>query len=168
MIKTITHFILIIFVILLQINLLPFFYSLNNLNLALIIVILLSLIFNEQISFYWALGLGLILDVFSLAPFPLLTGILILTSLGIKFVSANLFNPKSFVSYLLIALLGILFFDLALLLTNYLTCHFFGQLDFDQFNWRNFIWQIILNLIVFSLLLGLIKVSIYKFKPRPQ
>jgi cell shape-determining protein MreD len=168
MIKIIINFILIILVILLQINFLPFFYPLDNLNLVLIVIIFLSLFFNSKISFCWAGAIGLVFDSFSLAPFPLLTGLLFLVVLSVKFFASNLFNPKSFKGYLVIALLGTLFFNLMLIVTSYLAYFFTKQLDFDQLAWQNFFWQIFLNLATFTLLFSLVKTISYQFKFRFQ
>lgn len=164
MFKFILNLILIFFVALLEIDFLPFFHPLANLNLALIIVIFAALFFSFRIAFFWALLIGLIFDSFSLAPFPLLSGLFILTLMGVKIFFSEIFNPKTFFGYLTIALISFLFFDLILAVAKYMVYIFEINIDFDNFTWLNFIWQIVLNSTVFSLFLVLFKPSFFKIK----
>lgn len=151
MIKIIANVILILFVILMEINILPFFYPFNNLNLALIIIIFIELVLSYKISLYWAAAVGLIYDSFSLAPFPLFTGLFVINILLIKFISSNLINVKSLPNYLIMVLINTLFFNLILIsLIKYIPTYFINFLNCDKLNWQSFVWQIILNLILFT------------------
>lgn len=164
MFKFIFNLILILLVALFEISFLPFFYPLVNLDLALIIVIFTTLFFNYRIAFFWAILTGLIFDSFSLAPFPTVSCLFILILVGVKFFSSEIFNPKTFLGYLVIALISFLFFDLALVAVKYFFYFFESKVDFDSLAPLNFIWQIALNSVVFSLFLVLFKPTLFKIK----
>lgn len=163
MLKLITNLLLILLITILQLSLLPFLDFLTHLNLTLCSIIFITLA-NYWQGLWWALGAGLILDLYSSLPFGSLTLILLLTTILINFIFKKLFTHRTFPALLSLGLIATLFYQITFLILNY----FFYLIKLTSFitplnkiYFSAFLYQIILNLI-FLILLGLIN----KFRPK--
>jgi rod shape-determining protein MreD len=157
MIKFFLNLILLFFYILLQISLLPSLgYPLNNLNLILSIIIFFIVIVNYKTGLWLAFGGGLILELFSIFPFGVITLSIVITAILVNSFFDNFFTNRSFYSLIILGLIGTFIYNFLLFFVNSIIYfinperNFFDLLNVHYF--YNLSWQIILNLAVLSLI----------------
>lgn len=157
MIKFFLNLILLFFYIILQISLLPSLgYPLNNLNLILSIIIFVIVIINYETGLWLAFGGGLILELFSIFPFGLITLSIVITAILLNSLFDNFFTNRSFYSLIILGLIGTFIYNFILFFANSVAYFMAPERNFFDL-WHvhylyNLSWQIILNLIVLSLI----------------
>ena len=157
-----------------HISYLAAFNALSNLNLILAIAILLlffqpktdqphfslissgkKLSVNTNFLFYFILIGGIVLDIYSMLPFPVITLSLIATIFLINILFENLFTNRSLYSLILLGLIGTIAYDLILNILIHLTYLFkFTEYcaELNKLFFLNFIWQIIANILFLTII----------------
>jgi len=156
--KTILHFTLGITLIITQIffiNILPL--TAHKLNLVLIALVFILIFNSYQKALQWAVGLGLLIDLYSFLPFGFYTINLIIVLLIINFLLTNVFTNKSFYSVLILIILATFFYNLIFIIFSYLT-----NINFTL-NWHNILKQIFYNSFISLFLFYLFSLTIKKF-----
>jgi len=140
-------------------------FPVNSLNLILSLVIFLTVLVNYQRGLWWALGGGLFLELYSGYFFGLTTLSLLLTVIGINFLSNNFFTNRSFYSLVILGIIGTLGYSLTVLSFNFLVLIFGFTILHPGFNfWSQFIWQPVLNLIILVIIFFTYNVSTSRLK----
>ena len=111
--------------LILAISQISFFCNFNVIFLFLIIIIILIL-YNFNLGLNMALYLGLFIDFYNLKIFGLFTITLLLTGLFINYLFLNYLTHKNFLTYLLLIMIGFLFFNFIFILIKMILI-IFGQ-----------------------------------------
>ena len=160
--------ILTIIACIIQISFLALFSSLSHLNLILAIAILLlffqtkvdqpkfglsskrKLPNSENFLFYFILISGIILDIYSILPFSIITLSLIATIFLLNILFKNLFTNRSLYSLILLGLIGTIAYNLISIILIYFA-YFFKFIEYyaglNKLFFLNSIWQIIVNIL---------------------
>lgn len=140
-----------------QISFLPALgYPINNLNLVVSIIIFITAIINYEMGLWLAFGFGVILDLYSIYPFGLLTIAFLATAIGINLFFDNFFTNRSLYSLLALGAIGTVFLNMILALFNLI--NFFANPADNNVNFLNipflynFLWQAGLNLAILALM----------------
>jgi len=105
--KNIIQILSIIFVVIAQVSIIqPLFPPIRYLNLPLIIILLLIIRGNYQLSLYWAFGSGIFLGIFEYHRFGMDALIFIAIAILINFLYNNLFTNASMVSLILLGIIA--------------------------------------------------------------
>jgi rod shape-determining protein MreD len=154
--RIIFNIFLILILVILQISFFPLLnYPANNLNLILTVVIFITVILSYRLGFFWAILSGVIIDLYSINSFGIVTLALVATVFGVNILFDNFFTNRSFYSLLMLELIGTVFYNFIVLILNFIFYSFkINVLSFglDRFWFYNFFWQIILNLILISII----------------
>ena len=137
-----------------QISFLPTFESLSYLNLILCIAILL-LFYQSNFLLYFVIISGIILDIYSILPFSIITIGLIATIFLLNLLFKNLFTNRSLYSLLLLGLIGTITYNLISNILIYLTYLLKLTEYYPEINklfFLNLTYQIIANLVFLSLI----------------
>lgn len=136
-------------------------FPISSLNLILSLVIFLTVIVNYQRGLWWALGGGLLLELYSSSIFGLITLSLVLTVIGINFLFNNFFTNRSLYSLLILGFIGTIGYSLIVSGFKSLFLIFLPRamsrggfdINFLGINfWPNFFWQPLLNLIILAII----------------
>jgi len=154
MISILINLISLLFLVFLQISFLSTWpFPVNSLNLILSLVIFLTAIVNYHRGLAWALGGGLMLDIYFSNLFGAATLGLFLTAFGINFLFNNFFTNRSLYSLLILGFLGTVGYNL-IIFGFKLLASIFGfsivELGFDP--WIMIFWQPVLNLIILAII----------------
>jgi len=161
--KFFLHFFLIVLSVTLQLSFisgLPF--GLENFNLFLIAIIFVLMLSSFKASLWWAVGLGFFLDLYSFLPFGAYMVCLLAMVLFANFMAVNFFTDRSLYSFIALTFISTILFNLILLIFLYILGKFGGsnQLLANFQFFKDFVWQLILNLsAVFLLFYGISFVS---------
>lgn len=167
--KFLLNSILIIFLALFQISFisgLPLWF--NNLNFILVVIIFILVLINFKISFWWFVGVGFLLDIYSFFPFGFYLICLLATLLFVNFLLNNFFTNRSMYSFLALTFFSTIFYVFSLNLMKFFLQIFTYQANFSVFIrefWVNAVFQILLNLILVVILFNLINFVSHKLKP---
>jgi len=165
MIKYFYYLFLSLILVFLQQSVLPALGFLANLNILLVFLVFITIIFDFNLGFIFAIFIGFLVNVFSFLPLGTFI-IIYLVILGvINFLYKHVFINFSFLTNLILIVLATFIFNLLLLLVAFL----FYLLNLtniyivlDGAFLINFLWQIILNSIMISLVYILAKLTIKK------
>jgi len=141
-----------------QQSFLPQFGFASPLNLILTLAILL-LFLDSQFLFYWLIPSALILDIYSILPFPVITLSMLLSFFILKILFKNLFTNRSFYSLTLLTLIGTIcynfFIDIFVYLSYFLKIQDFypiiSKLYFINL-FKQFLANTLFLIIVFSII----------------
>lgn len=167
--KIILNILLVIILALIQFSLISGLPAgLENLNLVLVVLIFALSLYSLESALWQAVGVGLILDIFSFLPFGVFLVSLFLSCLAANFLLVNFFTNRSFYSFLALTAITSFFYGLIFNLIN----HFF-QFDlvektFFIFNpsfWQAFVFQMIFNLISVIIIFYMVNFLSKKLKP---
>jgi hypothetical protein len=167
--KILLNLIFIIFLSLFQISFisgLPSFF--NNINFVLVVIIFILVLTNFKFSFYWFIGIGFLLDIYSFLPFGFYLICLFITLLFSNFLLNNFFTNRSMYSFLALTFFSTCFYIFIFNLIKFFLQIFADQTTFFIFIkefWINFLSQISLNLILAVILFYLINFLSNKLKP---
>ena len=94
--------------------------GLNNLNLILVILIFILALINLDLAVWWTMGIGVLLDMFSFAPFGVYLVCLSLTIIITNFLLINFFTDRSIYSFFALAGLATVVYGILLAGAGYL------------------------------------------------
>ncbi len=167
--KIILNLILIISLAIIQLSFisgLPAF--LDNINLIIVAIILILVIGNFKLAFWWSIGTGIMLDIYSFLIFGVNLVSLLTTLLFANFLLVNFFTNRSLYSILALTILASICYDL---LSYGLSCliYFFSHQDFIlnlgiNF-WLNRLSGLALNLLAVLIIFYFMNFISHKFKP---
>jgi cell shape-determining protein MreD len=159
--KTFIEFILILFIIILQISL-PL-----NLNLVLSIILFITIILNFRTALKWGLISGLLLDLYSPLNFGIITLTLFATILIVDALFNNFFTNRSFFSLIILGLSGNLIYNILIIVLNFV-CYFLRfsdfSIDLNRIFLKDAALQIIFNLICLSTFFIIFNIGSKKLK----
>jgi rod shape-determining protein MreD len=135
------------------ISALPF--GLGNFNLALVALIIILMVSGFNISLWWAIGLGFLLDVYSFLPFGVYLTCFFLTILAANFLLSNFFTDRSLYSFMALIFLSSVCFNFLFYSFSYFWGTFGAEpavVIFGKEFLINLVWQIFLNILAVFLL----------------
>jgi rod shape-determining protein MreD len=142
--------------VVLQISFFPLLnYPANNLNIVLTVVIFITVILSYRLGFFWAVLSGIIIDLYSINSFGIVTLALVATVLGINILFDNFFTNRSFYSLLILGLIGTVLYNFIILILKFI--FYFLKINnlspsLNHFWFYDFFWQMILNLVLISVI----------------
>jgi len=167
--KILLNLILIIFLVFFQISFissLPLQFS--NFNFILVIIIFILVLINFKISFYWSIGAGFLLDIYSFFPFGFYLVCLSITLVFANFLINNFFTNRSMYSFLALTFFSTIFYVFSFNLIKFFLQVFTYQANFFIFMkefWIKGAFQVLLNLILVVILFYLVNFVSHKLKP---
>jgi rod shape-determining protein MreD len=163
------NFLLIIGLVLLQISLvngLPVIFK--NINLIIIALVFILGLGSFNLAFWWAVGSGFLLDLFSFMPFGINLFCLLTALLLVNFLLTNFFTNRSLYSFLVLNFFYTLIFRFFLITSNYLADSFVKKDFAINYNLNFFIDELsalILNFIIVVIVFYLLSFLSSRFKP---
>lgn len=143
-------------------------WELNNFNLILIVLIFILSLGSLEMALWWALGSGLLLDIYSFSPFGVFLISLILATIVVSFLLTNFFTNRSLYSFFALTVLTSISYELILNLSNYFfkffspgKVLFFSSIDF----WLSLLFQILLNSVAVVIVFYMINILSNRLKP---
>lgn len=133
-------------------------FGLASLNLALVALIFILVFTDLEIAFYWAVGLGFLLDLFTFYPFGVHLLSFGLTLLATFLLLEKFFTNRSLYSFLALVAAASVFYQLFLLITAGLINLFTGSAGIDL--GLNF-WLFAGRELIFNLAAG---IAVYYFQ----
>ncbi len=118
--RILLYFILIIFLVIWQrsfVTVLPGW--LEQLNFLLVALVFVLVLVGTIFARWWALGMGVVMDIYSFTPFGVFTFVFLLTAVLLNFLFHSFFTNRSLYSFLALILLSTLFYETVLALINY-------------------------------------------------
>jgi len=150
MMKIVANLILLLFYVVLQISFVPSIgQGLNNLNLALCVIIFVTVIISYDAGLWLSFGSGLLLELYSIYPFGVVTLSFLIITMVVNILFKNLFTNRSLYSLLALGVLGTFIYGLIMLVSKSLIfiadptiniAVLFGPASFYEL-----FWQIIFN-----------------------
>ena len=142
--------------------------GLKNLNVVLVAIIFILGFNSFELALGWAVGAGILLDIYLFMPFGVNTISLIASLTLINFLLANFFTNRSLYSFLLLILITTISFNFSIILLNYLVSSF-SERKFDiSLNLNLLINQlsgILLNFICVIVVFYLLSFLSERYKP---
>ena len=156
MIKTLITTVSIIFIIVIQVSFLSAWpMPVRALNLFLAIIILLTNITNLKTALIWAFAGGLLLEIYTIGIFGLVTTSMLITVFFIDFLSKYFFTNRSFYSMIGLGLVGTTFYNLLFFIIlssiDFFSLHY-NAINFDSTYLFFVIWQILLNSLIIAII----------------
>lgn len=165
-------FLNIILVLLVSIIQLAFFSSLPSylsaFNSVLIILIFILVLTGPDKALIWAVGSGLVLDIFSFLPFGIYMISFFLTIISINFLLVNFLTNRSLYSFLVLSIFGTIVYEMVLYTLSYFIIKASGNefpVTFNFIFWKGELNQVILNLSGMGLFFYLFGFLSKKMKP---
>lgn len=154
--KILSNILSIIFLVVIQVSFLTTWPSpVSSINLVLCVVIFLSVMVNFNRGLWYALGCGLLLELFTGSLFGLTISSLLVTAMVVDFLFNNFFTNKSFYSLLFLGIIGTVGYNIIVLLFSFLVSIFGVAVDLTHIAfWNYFFWQPFFNLLVIGLIYG--------------
>ena len=138
------------------------------LNLILLTLILILGMGNFRLAFSWAIGLGVLLDIYSFSSFNIFLVSLVATIILANLLQNNFFTDRSLYSFLALTFFSTCFYEILLLVLSYLNS-FFARQEFAMFwtadFWQNEISKIIVNLLAITIFYYFINLVSKNLKP---
>lgn len=154
--KFFANLLLIIFIALLQVSFFSSFsYPANQINLILTVLIFVLFLADFKASLYFAIGCGIILDLYSLSFFGFFASILLLTIFIVYLLFKNFFTNKSLYSLLVLGILGVIIYNALLIIYYFFFSLWKMNIYFGQPNGQFFLsalWQLIFAVIILLIL----------------
>ncbi|MFH1225974.1 MAG: hypothetical protein V1684_01640 [bacterium] len=139
----------------------------GNFNLALCLVIFMAVVLDSRLAFWYALGLGVGLEIFSLYPYGLILAGLILVVFLINWLFSHFFTNRSFYSLMALGLVGVNFYY-AWLLTGGTLAYLLKIIsvgpELNRFYLLNLLWQNVLQLILLAAAFLILNLTSRKLK----
>jgi len=165
MINYIYYFIIAFLLVLATQSILTSSEFLMNFNFLLVVIVFITIIFGFNLGFIWAIFIGLFMSIYSYMPIGSYILIFLLIVFIIDFLYKNVLTNFSLYSSLILMIVATLIFNFVLVLLNYLL-YFFGLISLyivlDSSYWQSFIWQLILNIVIMTIIFLLSKATIKK------
>lgn len=154
--KIISNFLSIVFLVIIQVSFLSTWpQPVSSINLVLCVVVFLSVMVNFSQGLWFALGCGLLLELFTGSLFGLTVSSLLVTAMAIDFLFNNFFTNKSFYSLLFLGIIGTVGYNIIYLVFSFLVSIFGVTVDLTHIAfWNYFFWQPFFNLLVIGLIYG--------------
>ncbi len=143
-------------------------YGLSKLNLILIILIFILSLANFEYAFWWALGVGFLLDVYSFHLFGTYLLAIIFSIIVANFLLINFFTNRSLYSFLMLSFLFLLIYELSLQFIFYFINIFSHQYIFRILKadfWLNLFQAEVYNLFLVIIVFYAINFITQKLKP---
>ncbi len=140
----------------------------SNLNFILVIIIFILVLINFKVAFYWSIGLGFFLDIYSFFPFGFYLFCLLVTLLFTNFLLNNFFTNRSMYSFLALTFFSTIFYVFSFNSMKFFLQVFAHQANFFVFTkefWIKSAFQILLNLVLVIILFYLVNFASHKLKP---
>ena len=138
----------------------------NNLNLLLVVLLFILGFVSLDLALYWALGAGLVLELFSFLPFGAYLVSLVLTVVVANFLLNYFFTNRSLYSFLALAALATAIYELIIYVTVFILAEISpGEFSLDSNFLAASFKQIGLNLLGALLIFYLIHFLLRNFKP---
>ena len=129
----------------------------GRINIPLLLVISIFIFNSFKSSFYFALFLGIILDLFSFYPFGLYSASLLLTLLLADFVWSNFFTNRSIYSFLVLGVFLTIFYNVFSYFIFFLFENNLSNLAwFNRFFWLNLLYELVWVFIIITALFYLL------------
>ena len=131
------------------INALPALF--NNLNLVLVVLILILWLGNFNLTLWWSISAGTLLDIYSFMPFGIYLISLLATILLANFLLSNFFTNRSLYSFLALTLFAFIWYEFLLYFIGYLAAFLSREefiLNLNLNFWLNELSQLIINLLL--------------------
>lgn len=163
------NFLLLIGLVIIQIsfiNGLPTVFK--NINLIIIVLVFILGLVGFNSAFWWAVGAGLFLDIFSFLPFGINLLCLLATLLLINFLLTNFFTNRSLYSFLVLNFFYTLIFRFFVISLNYIVDSFAKKNFAIHYNLNFLINEssaLILNFILVVIIFYLLSFLSVRFKP---
>jgi len=145
---------------------LPTFF--RHLNLVIVVLIFILGLTNFKLALWWSMGIGILFDIYSFAPFGIYLISLLATVLLANFLLSNFFTNRSLYSFLALTFFAYLGYEFFIYFFNYFT-HFFTHQDFvlnlGKNLWLNELSQLIVNLFVVLIVFYLLGFVSSRLKP---
>jgi len=167
--KIILNAIIVIFLVIFQlafISGLPL--GLNNINFLLIALIFILVLKDNKTAFWWSIGIGSLVDIYSFLPFGFFIVSFFITILIADFLLKNFFTNVSLYSFLALTFFSTIIYEFWLRINVYIFNLFILKIDFFMFIkdfWVNFLWQIVFNLLFVFILFYIINFISQRLKP---
>ncbi len=121
----------------------------GNFNLSLIILLFILVMGGLNLSLWWVIGTGTLLDIFSFEPFGTHLFSLVLTIVIVNFLLVHFFTNRSLYSFLALTFFGSLFYEFFSNSIGYFLSLILNKVSFlvlDERFWTGELKQLILNL----------------------
>lgn len=162
-----TFFILFVFVVQISfISALPWYFSM--LNLGVISLVLILIYADFEIAIVWSISLGLLFDFYFFEPFGLYIFSFLCASLLIRFVFVGFITNQSLYSFLTLVVLALFLFQFFSQIFAYFLFFFNHEylvVFFKSFFWEKILKQIFINFVFAFLIFQFFSFISDKFKP---
>jgi rod shape-determining protein MreD len=140
----------------------------NSFNLILAIIIFILALGSLKLALWWAIGAGVLLDIFSFSPFGVFLISLCLAVVIVNFLLTNFFTNRSLYSFFALIIFFTLFYEFILNIVFYFLRLISSEAAFFMLNinfWKNLSTQIVLNLIAVLIIFYAINFASNRLKP---
>jgi len=165
MIKYFYYLIISLILVFLQQSILSTLGHFANLNILLVVLIFITIIFGFNLGFIFAVFIGFFVNIFSFLPWGTLIIIYLIIISIVDFLYKHVLINFSYLTNLILIILATFIFNLLLLGIAFFY-YLFNLINIyiilDKIFMVNFLWQIILNSIMISLIYILAKLTIKK------
>ena len=126
---------------------------LENLNIILSFIIFITVILNYHRGLFWAVGAGILLDIYTLEPFGVTSISLYLTVIIMNYLFDHFFTNRSYYTLFVLGILGTALFNILLILVKMMLSWFNikSLLSQPKFIFTSFlsdvVWQAGLNVL---------------------
>ncbi|MBN1326072.1 hypothetical protein JW977_03800 [Candidatus Falkowbacteria bacterium] len=155
MIKYLYYIIISFLLVIIVQSIFPALGFLSNLNILLIFVIFILIVWGFNVSFIFALFIGLFLNIYSFLPIGTFILIYLIILFGANFLYKNVFINFSLFTSLILILMSTIVYEFLLLIFS-LIFHLIGltaiYFTLDKIFLSNLGWQLILNAVLMSLI----------------
>lgn len=140
----------------------------NSLNIILIALIFVLSLYGIDTAFWWAIGAGFFMDIFSFSPYGIYLAGLCLATIAAYFLLNNFFTNRSLYSFLALTFMTTILYELVLNFLDFLIKSFFADNVYffmKKAFWLGLVSQIALNLIFVIIIFYFINLTSNKLKP---
>jgi len=167
--KILFNFILIVILAIFQISLISSLpYYLNQINLALVVLIFILVLGDQKLALAWSIVLGFLFDVYFFLPFGFFLVCLPLTILAADFLLNNFFTNRSFYAFMALTFFSTFLYEF--LRNTFVYIIDFFRINstiflFTKFFWVNFFIKITVNLALTFVFFYIVSFVSLKLKP---
>ncbi len=167
--KIIINTLLIIALVVIQLSFvsgLPTLFS--KINLSIIALIFILGVGNFKLALWWAIGVGLILSIYSFIPFNVYLVCFLATLFFINFLLTNFITNRSLYSYLTLTIFAYIFFKILMYSLSYLAFFISREeinLNFEIGFWANEFSGLAINLLAVLIIFYLLNYISKNLKP---
>jgi len=142
--------------------------GLNNLNIILLAIIFILALSGFGKSVWWALSMGIFMDIISFSAFGLFTLSFLLVAITANFLLDHFFTNRSLYSFIALTTLTICFYNLIYYIFKYLGGFLNDKIILSGINenfWYSLLAQIVFNLLAVLIIFYVINYSSNRLKP---